>query len=218
MNEGTGPPGQPLPVQDTKIKVVFVGDDGVGKTSLATCYRDGISAMDGELPVIIPNFAKEEFVGDKKVTLVLWDSGCSADYDEIRPMGYFGAHFFVICFALNSKESLRHALSVWSREISPHLGLAFTILVGTKRDVQTVSERDIDPIRRLINPRYYALVSSKTGENVSQLFRTIATLIVDPERIPNDPPQPLVVEKRDEMPLTSRRRYTQEESSICLIV
>ena len=163
--------------------------------------------------MIIPNFAKEEFTDEKKVTLVLWDSACSDDYNEIRTRGYAGADFFLLCFAMNDPRSLEHAYSVWMKEAQPIAPEAKIILVATKYDVKTMADKEIAPTRNRIKPRYYIETSSVTGENVFQLFKTIALLTVDPEQVP----EPICEEEQKEEE-KKPRAAENPKSKTCILI
>lgn len=163
-------------------KIVLLGDDGVGKTVLASTYKDG-EVPKGDVPVIIPNFGKIEKVDNKQVQLVLWDSACNSEYDEIRRKSYPDTKIFLMCFSLNNPKSLAHLRTIWMKEIEKYTESAIVVLVGTKMDVRTMAEKDIDPIRRMIAPRLYLEVSSKTNNGVMELFQTIASGIIDPDSL-----------------------------------
>ena len=89
---------------------------------------------------------------DKKAILVLWDSACNEEYNEVRPLAYKNTNFFLLCFALNNKKSLENAENIWLKEISPYVKNAKLILVGTKRDLQALAESQISSFLYRINP------------------------------------------------------------------
>jgi small GTP-binding protein len=167
----------------TALKLVLLGDDGVGKTSLLIRYRDGQSPP-AELPVIAPNFAKQEVISNTPITLVLWDSACGDDYAVLRPRAYPETDFFVFCFALNDPASLAHLSSKWQPEVASAGVRAPIILVATKSDARTMADKAVSPTRRQLLPRYFAEVSARSGDSVTDLFATIARIAVEPERVP----------------------------------
>jgi small GTP-binding protein len=194
-----------------------VGDDGVGKTSVLVQYRD--SKVGSELPVIIPNFVKAEFVNERKVTIVLWDSACSDGYDEVRPRGYANTDFFVLCFALNDMTTLSNASARWLREIRSHMAdKSVVLLAGTKRDARRLSDREISPVRKLIKPRCYFELSSRDSQSVQELFRTIATLVVDPDKVPKLEAEPPPPEDKPPPPEPRKAPSSPPASSTCLLL
>ena len=186
----------------------------MGKSSIGSYYKERKRAT-GSLPVIIPVFAKDEFVDDKKVRLSLWDSACSSDYDEIRKVGYASADYFLLCYAMNDMKSLEHAYSIWLREGKEVVPDAQVIMVGTKYDVKTLGDHDVAPIRNLIKPRYYIETSSVSGENIEQLFKTIALLCIDPDKVP----VPNCEEEKQEPEVKAKANPdTPPKSRVCLLI
>jgi len=184
-------------------------------------YRDS-KCPSSEVPVISPNFVKEEFIKDEKATIILWDSACGPDYDELRPRGYAQTHFFVLCFALNDLSTLANLNSKWLKEISPHIGEdTQLLLVGTKSDLRKLTDKDISPIRKLIKPRYYVELSAKSVEAVQELFRIIATLVVDPDQIPRlEAAEPVPDEAEPAAPTAEAKKQSARPppSSTCILL
>ena len=173
----------PAGPKEIQVKVVLLGDDSVGKTSLVAAYKDG-SVPKGELPVILPNFAKTEEVGDTKVQMILWDSACTSDFDEIRRKSYAQTNVFIMCFALDTPVTLTNVQTKWMQEIENYKESALIVLVGTKMDQRQMTEELIGSIRAKINPKIYMDVSAISNINVNELFHLIAQGIVDPSSLP----------------------------------
>ena len=113
---------------------------------------------------------------------------------------------------MNNPQSLEHAYNVWLKEAQPVAPNATIILVGTKYDIKTMSDKEIAPIRNRIKPRYYVETSSVSGENVAQLFQTISMLVLDPEKVP----EPNCEEEPEEQP--KRPRAEPPKSKTCVLV
>lgn len=45
-------------------------------------------------------------VDGKHVELALWDTAGQEDYDRLRPLSYPDSHVILICFAIDSPDSL----------------------------------------------------------------------------------------------------------------
>lgn len=77
----------------TGIKVVLVGDSGVGKTSFLYSYKANSFPNDEEVPAILDSFVDlvvDEDGGEMEVEL--WDVGGADNYRVLRPMIYRDAH------------------------------------------------------------------------------------------------------------------------------
>lgn len=75
------------------------------------------------------NYVADVEVDGKHVELALWDTAGQEDYDRLRPLSYPDSHVILICFAIDSPDSLdnvqekvrtKSIISPYSRH--PHLG------------------------------------------------------------------------------------------------
>ena len=46
------------------------------------------------------------YLEDRTVRLQLWDTAGQEDYDRLRPLSYPDSHVILICFAVDSPDSL----------------------------------------------------------------------------------------------------------------
>jgi Ras family protein A len=54
-------------------------------------------------------------VDGKHVELALWDTAGQEDYDRLRPLSYPDSHVILICFAVDSPDSLDNVQEkVWN--------------------------------------------------------------------------------------------------------
>lgn len=162
---------------------------------------------------------------DKKAILVLWDSACNEEYNEVRPLAYKNTNFFLLCFALNNKKSLENAENIWLKEISPYVKDAKLILVGTKRDLQVLADSQISSFLYRINPYLYIECSTRSGENVQQLFDDIIKLSIDPNSIPKqvfenpDKPVPIpTASSTEDTDKNDKGNITKHRSTTCLLI
>jgi GTPase SAR1 family protein len=132
----------------------------------------------------------------------------------VRPRAYPGTQFFVLCFALNDRQSLTNVISIWMKEISQFCENAAIILVGTKFDDRTLTEKEISVYRKIIHPRYYIETSAKTGENVQDLFHTIALLVASPETVPGT----AIDDESEISPVEKKNESDNPVSSSCLLL
>jgi len=55
---------------------------------------------------VFDNYVVDVEVGGKYVELALWDTIAREEYDRLRPLDYSGAHVILICFTVDSPDSL----------------------------------------------------------------------------------------------------------------
>lgn len=52
------------------------------------------------------NYVADVEVDGRHVELALWDTAGQEDYDRLRPLSYPDSHVVLICFAIDSPDSL----------------------------------------------------------------------------------------------------------------
>lgn len=58
------------------------------------------------VPTVFENYVADIDIDGKRVELALWDTAGQEDYDRLRPLSYPDSHVILICFAIDSKDSL----------------------------------------------------------------------------------------------------------------
>ena len=123
-------------METQNVKVVVVGDSGVGKTCLV------IRLMTGHFPVsYVPTIYDFEDGNSLSVDiqinhsthflqLQIWDTFGPEDYDAMRPLSYVGADVVLLCFQMNDLESLQNVWWKWGPELQHHLPTVPQLLIG----------------------------------------------------------------------------------------
>ena len=93
---------------DTEVKIVVVGDGGVGKTCMIICYIHDEFDTNYRPTVFDAHKGNMEYDG-KQITLHVWDTAGQDDLARLRPLAYPNANCFLVCFSLVDKESLKNA-------------------------------------------------------------------------------------------------------------
>jgi Ras family protein A len=75
-------------------------------------------------------------VDGKRVELALWDTAGQEDYDRLRPLSYPDSHVIIICFAIDSPDSLDNVQEKWISEVNHFCPGLPIILVGCKKDLR----------------------------------------------------------------------------------
>lgn len=60
------------------------------------------------MPTVFENYVAEVEVDGRRVELALWDTAGQEDYDRLRPLSYPDSHVILICFAVDSPDSLEN--------------------------------------------------------------------------------------------------------------
>ena len=155
------------------LKIVVVGDGGVGKTALLISYTQNTFEQ-AYLPTIFDNFtAGIDFKG-RLLTLSLWDTAGQEEYSRLRALSYPETNLFFICFDINELNSLENVKSVWYPELTHHCPEAKVLLVGTKGDLRDSASIPLSKIQEtaaFMNAKYCEC-SAKTQEGLHEVFET----------------------------------------------
>lgn len=90
-------------------KLVIVGDGACGKTCLLIVFsKDQFPEV--YVPTVFENYIADIEVDGKQVELALWDTAGQEDYDRLRPLSYPDTDVILMCFSIDSPDSLGKAL------------------------------------------------------------------------------------------------------------
>ena len=124
----------------------------------ADCFRELVSLPSRADPVAGPRprlltqrlgpcSVADVVVDGKRVELALWDTAGQEDYDRLRPLSYPDSHVILICFAVDSPDSLDNVQEKWISEVLHFCSGLPIILVGCKKDLRN-DPKTIDELRR----------------------------------------------------------------------
>ncbi|XP_020627879.1 ras-related protein Rab-24-like isoform X1 [Orbicella faveolata] len=163
-------------------KVVVAGKYCVGKTALVTRFtKNRFCELSPYQPTIGAAFvAKRVIVGTKCVNLGIWDTAGSERFESVSTLYYRGAKAAIVCYDLTDSSSFEKA-KFYVTEIAKHNEDCWIYLCGTKRDLVNSGERNRDVpydaavnYSQKVNAKTVMETSSKTGQNVDELFLRIA--------------------------------------------
>ena len=117
------------------MKLVFVGDTCVGKTSLIVTYVNE-EFPDIRAPTVSDTFTAKRSHKGHEISLQIFDTAGSNDLAQMRIISYSGTDAFLVCFSLVDRTSFDHAVSSWVSELRATARLVPVILVGTKQDLR----------------------------------------------------------------------------------
>jgi len=125
-------------------KLVIVGDGACGKTCcLITFSKDQFPEV--YVPTVFENYVADIEVDGKQVELALWDTAGQEDYDRLRPLSYPDTDVILMCFSIDSPDSLENIPEKWTPEVRHFCPNVPIILVGNKKDLRN----DMNTIKEL---------------------------------------------------------------------
>ena len=165
-------------------KLVIVGDGACGKTCLLIVFsKDQFPEV--YVPTVFENYVADIDVDGRQVELALWDTAGQEDYDRLRPLSYPDTDVILMCFSIDSPDSLENVPEKWTPEVRHFCPNVPIILVGNKKDLRNdpatinelakmkqkpVSTEEIRAVAEKINAYSYLECSAKTKEGVKEVF------------------------------------------------
>lgn len=164
-----------------KMKIMIIGDCGVGKTALLNKYNNpSTKIVDSALkPTIgIDYISKRCDVENVPSYIHFWDLSGDELYVEVRNEFYGEANGFILAYDVSNKESFTH-LQQWIEEGSKfNADWSTSILVGNKSDVSSsaVSADEAYSFAKKLNIPSFQ-VSAKAGKGVTEAITELLKMI-----------------------------------------
>jgi Rab family protein len=155
------------------IKLVLLGDSGVGKTSIVTQYVSG-TVPENVNPTIGAAFVtKEVTIDGNNLELLIWDTAGQEVYRGLAPMYYRSALIAIIVYDVTSQESY-NSVSYWIRELQTNVEDNIVILVcGNKIDLEDKRAVQFQAASGLAAERgaLYSETSATTNAGIDRMFQ-----------------------------------------------
>ncbi|KTF83944.1 hypothetical protein cypCar_00008681 [Cyprinus carpio] len=190
-------------------KLVIVGDGACGKTCLLIVFsKDQFPEV--YVPTVFENYIADIEVDSKQVSYpeielytvlllrfvdrstvngpwswALWDTAGQEDYDRLRPLSYPDTDVILMCFSIDSPDSLENIPEKWTPEVKHFCPNVPIILVGNKKDLRNdehtrrelikMKQEPVKPeegrdMANRISAFGYLECSAKTKDGVREVF------------------------------------------------
>ena len=166
-----------------KFKIIFIGDAGVGKTSIIN--RKIKRSFDF---VAVPTIGTSHLITEvnfenKIAELCLWDTAGQEEFHSLVPLFLRGSNVIVLVASLVDHLSI-HNLEKWLNLAEKHDKLPPIIVVINKIDLFDNSMDSPNDIRNLLIDKFPIIifVSARNGDGIDELFFTISKICL--EKVP----------------------------------
>uniref|UniRef100_A0AAZ3SR42 RAB6B, member RAS oncogene family a n=1 Tax=Oncorhynchus tshawytscha TaxID=74940 RepID=A0AAZ3SR42_ONCTS len=162
--------GNPL----RKFKLVFLGEQSVGKTSLITRFMYDSFDNTYQATIGIDFLSKTMYLEDRTVRLQLWDTAGQERFRSLIPSYIRDSTVAVVVYDITNVNSFQQT-SKWIDDVRTERGSDVIImLVGNKTDL---GDKRPAPRQAQRQTGWFIETSAKTGYNVKQLFRRVASAL-----------------------------------------
>jgi len=134
-------PGINMAHGEQKVKIVMVGDQSVGKSSLVQQFAFSTFDSDIESTQRISSTEKTVDIEGKRITLGIWDTAGQEKYRSLGPIYYRGCCAALVVYDITRRNTFE-TLQYWVKELREHGGRSLAIgICGNKCDL--VNERKV---------------------------------------------------------------------------
>ena len=166
------------------IKVVLIGNSGVGKTCISQRYINKSYSDKENSTVGASYFQKILEIDGKTVQLDIWDTAGQEKYRSMGKMFYKDAYIVLFIYDITNKQSFLELKNVWYKELKT-TGEKHTVLgvVGNKSDLFLNEQVNEDEARKWADEigAVFGLVSAKTGDCINALFENVVKKYLSPD-------------------------------------
>mmetsp|Transcript_3589 Transcript_3589/g.10502 ORF Transcript_3589/g.10502 Transcript_3589/m.10502 type:complete len:213 (+) Transcript_3589:94-732(+) len=159
-----------------KKKVVFLGDEAAGKTSLVRRYMYDTFEESIQATIGMDFQSKTVYLEDRTLRLQLWDTAGQERFRSLIPSYIRDAAAAVVVYDITRRKSF-DGIRRWVEEVRNERGeSALIALVGNKSDLSPQREVKEDEGRQLAKELgiLFAETSAKLGNGVKELFQLVA--------------------------------------------
>lgn len=178
---------------DYTLKILTIGESGVGKTCILIQFLDG-KFIKHHLTTIGIDFKTKhiDLENNKSVKLKIWDTAGQERFQNITQQYYKNADGILLVFDVTDRNSFEKTRD-WMKQIQANtqkddIGI---ILVGNKTDLtdeRQVSEPEGIKLAQEFGIKYFETSACK-GVNIHECFAYLAQSIISKQKTSNEDPE-----------------------------
>ena len=146
--------------EDYKIKIIVVGDSGVGKTNLVNRFTSNKFDTNSKSTIGVEFVYKTLKINKDVIKVEVWDTAGQERYRAITSSYYKGARGAIIVYDITSEESFKNVEN-WMNDVSKkgNKDVKF-LLLGNKKDLinDRVDQHHFFPPRNQHHQKYHQLL------------------------------------------------------------
>ncbi|KAJ3182895.1 DnaJ sub C member 27 [Gaertneriomyces sp. JEL0708] len=157
-----------------RIKILSMGDAGVGKSCLIKRYCENKFIQDYIATIGIDYGVKTVSVDDEEVKVNFWDVAGDPVYFEIRNEFYKDTHVVILVYDVCNQSSF-DSLNRWMDELRnycPSEPLIFLVATKTDKENRKVTREQGEQVAKKMGLSYWE-TSSKTGDGVMEMWESL---------------------------------------------
>ncbi|CAE6480766.1 unnamed protein product [Rhizoctonia solani] len=159
-----------------RTKIVLLGDQSVGKTSLITRFMYDTFDNTYQATIGIDFLSKTMYLDDRTVRLQLWDTAGQERFRSLIPSYIRDSSVAIVVYDITNRASFM-STSKWIDDVRSERGTdVIIVLVGNKADLSDKRQVTMEEATQRANELniMFMETSAKAGHNVKTLFKKIA--------------------------------------------
>ena len=166
------------------IKVVLLGESGVGKTCIIDQFING-NFDQNCVASLTAQFCKKniELPGDKSITFDIWDTAGQEQYRSLNRIFYKNSKAVILVYDITRIDSFNEVKNYWYNQIKENTNNDVIIAVAANKsdlyEKRQVSDEDGEEFAKSIGA-IFASTSAKNDSGITNLFENIAHKLLEP--------------------------------------
>lgn len=168
------------------VKIIVVGECGVGKSCLARRFVDNEFTENYTTTIGVDYYKKDIIVDDVDYHLQICDTGGAEQFRSLAPSYYRRAAGALVVYDVTNRESFER-LSSWLLEVQVHGGSHVSVMiVGNKSDCPRVVSRVEGFEFALNHGTTFMETSAQSNENVEEVYKEMVQKIKYDNNLPEE--------------------------------
>ena len=167
-----------MEIDNEGIKIVLVGESGVGKTSIIKRFIENIFEYNTQPSLGGSFFTKSLIFNDgEKLTFNIWDTAGQEKFRALTQIFYKDAKFAILVYDITQQNSYDELIKFWFNKVKENTASnIILVLAANKSDLaeqEEVNEDDAKKFAEEKNIEFFS-VSAKKDYGIRELFTYIA--------------------------------------------
>ena len=173
-----------IPKADKKYKVIWIGDSGVGKTSILTKALKNHFDKDIQSTLGFEFYNIDINIGNKIILLQTWDTCGQESFQCIVNMFYKRSKIAILVYSVDNRESFER-INFWLNEVKTNANENIKlILIGNKTDLTEKRQVSYEEGKKYSEENRFSLFlesSAKEGDIPKLILKKIAEILYKSE-------------------------------------